>query len=51
MGNLNNAFDVADSQLGIPKILDAEGKINVDMSVFQHKSDFLCVFVSVYLCV
>ena len=25
IGNLNNAFDVADRELGIPKILDAEG--------------------------
>ena len=26
MGNLNNAFDVAHSQLGIAKLLDAEGQ-------------------------
>ena len=26
IGNLNNAFDVADQDLGIPKILDAEGE-------------------------
>ena len=26
MGNLNNAFNVADNQLGINKLLDAEGK-------------------------
>ena len=25
IGNLNNAFDVAANELGIPKILDAEG--------------------------
>lgn len=27
IGNLNNAFDIADKHLGIPKILDAEGTL------------------------
>jgi len=32
--NLNNAFDVAEAQLGIQSLLDAEGKDNKDDTTF-----------------
>lgn len=36
--NLNNAFDVANTELGIPRLLDAEGnhKYNCIHSCFLH---------------
>ncbi|PVD25646.1 hypothetical protein C0Q70_13305 [Pomacea canaliculata] len=43
MGNLNNAFDVADSQLGIPKILDAE-----DVDVNRPDEKIIVTYVASY---
>ncbi|XP_059148013.1 spectrin beta chain, non-erythrocytic 2-like isoform X3 [Physella acuta] len=43
MGNLNNAFDVADKQLGIPKILDAE-----DVDVNRPDEKIIVTYVASY---
>ena len=55
MSNLNNAFDVAYKDLGLPRLLDAEGggslrqKVEVDLAVgstFHYVLVCFCCFAS-----
>ena len=43
--NLNLAFEVAEKHLDIPKMLDAEGIVNLHHFVFVHASSNMCACV------
>lgn len=36
MENLNTAFDVAEKHLDIPRMLDAEGKLGIEIDLFRR---------------
>lgn len=50
VGNLNLAFDIAEKHLNIPKMLDAEGKLNFFPSSNSHNSLNSYQSVSIYNC-